>query len=307
MSGGFAALLLTCLILGGCTRREQHGRNPAVAQAAPARTDPVSLPADDGQWIMPAKDYANTRFSALDEVRTDNVKNLRLAWTFSTGTSRGHEASPLVAGGTMYYVTPFPNILHALDATTGEKKWSWVPAVLQSAKGVACCDQVNRGAAWWNGRIYYATLDNQVIAVDAASGREVWKTRVGDINLGESMTMAPLVVKGKVLVGNAGGEFGVRGWIKALDANTGQVLWTGYHTGPDKEVLIGPGFKPFYAEDRGRDLGVNTWPPDHWKIGGGMTGNRPSRPCARRRRFTAGPAANRASSTPRISICWRWP
>src|SRR5207237_4379974 len=132
-------------------------------------------------------------------------------------------------------------------------------------------DVVNRGAVYDNGRIYFNTLDDNVVAVDAATGKEQWKTRVGDINKGETMTMAPLVVKGKVLVGNSGGEMGVRGWLKALDAGSGKVAWTAYHTGPDADVLIGPNFKPFYAKDRGKDLGATSWPPDAWKIGGGTT------------------------------------
>src|SRR5205823_7448329 len=128
---------------------------------------------------------------------------------------------------------------------------------------------VNRGASYFDGKLYYNTLDDQTVCVDANSGKEVWRTRVGDINKGESMTMAPLVAKGKVLVGVSGGEFGVRGWLKALDAKTGKLAWTAYTAGPDKDVLIGPRFKPFYAQDRGQDLGVKTWPPDAWKIGGG--------------------------------------
>ena len=105
--------------------------------------------------------------------------------------------------------------------------------------------------------------------MDAATGKEIWKTQVGDIHKGESITMAPLVVKGKVLVGNSGGEFGVRGWLTALDANTGAIAWRAYATGPDADVLIGARFKPFYAGDRGKDLGVQTWPGTQWKIGGG--------------------------------------
>ena len=138
-----------------------------------------------------------------------------------------------------------------------------------SAQGVACCDVVNRGAAYADGRVFFNTLDNHTVAVEAASGRELWKTKLGDINLGETMTMAPLVVKGKVLVGNSGGEFGVRGWLTALDAATGKIAWRAYSTGPDADVLIGPDFKPFYAQDQGQDLGVKTWPPEAWRIGGG--------------------------------------
>src|SRR5205085_9739668 len=148
-------------------------------------------------------------------------------------------------------------------------KWVYQPMPTPASQGVACCDVVNRGASYYDGKIFYNTLDMQTIAVDAKSGKEIWKVRIGDINMGESMTMAPLVVKDKVLVGNSGGEFGVRGWLTALDAKTGKIAWRAYTSGPDKDVLIGPRFKPFYAQDRGQDLGVKRWPPDAWKIGGG--------------------------------------
>ncbi len=226
---------------------------------------------DDGQWAMPAKNYASTRFSTLDQINGANVKGLKLAWSFSTGVTRGHEAAPLVVNNTMYVVTPWPNILYALDLTKpgAPTKWSYQPKPAPAAQGVACCDVVNRGAAYFNGKIYYNTLDVQTVAVDAATGQQVWKTKLGDINLGESITMAPIVVKGKVLVGNSGGEFGVRGWLTALDADTGKIAWRGYSTGPDKDVLIGTDFHPFYASERGPDLGVKTWQGDAWKIGGG--------------------------------------
>ncbi|HMF76153.1 MAG TPA: PQQ-binding-like beta-propeller repeat protein, partial [Bryobacteraceae bacterium] len=218
--------------------------------------------ADDGQWPMPAKNFASTRFSTLSEIDTSNVKNLKLAWTFSTGLTRGHEAAPLIVNNTLYIVTPWPNILYALDLTKAgaPRKWTYSPHPTASAQGVACCDVVNRGAAYYKGRVYFNTLDARTIAVDANTGKEVWKTALGDINLGESITMAPLVAKGKVLVGNSGGEFGVRGWLAALDADTGRLLWRAYATGPDRDVLIGPNFKPFYEQDRGKDLGVKTWP-----------------------------------------------
>jgi PQQ-dependent dehydrogenase (methanol/ethanol family) len=229
------------------------------------------LESDDGQWVRPAKDYASLRYSTLSQITTANVKNLKLAFTFSTGMLRGHEAAPLVVNNTMYIVTPWPNNLFALDLTKpgAPVKWEYQPSPTPSAQGEACCDVVNRGAVYDNGRIYFNTLDNQTCAVDAKTGKEIWKTRVGDINLGETMTMAPLVVKGKVLVGNSGGEMGVRGWLTALDANSGRSVWRAYSTGSDKDVLIGSRFKPFYSQDRGQDLGVKSWPPDAWKIGGG--------------------------------------
>ncbi|TIN48654.1 MAG: PQQ-dependent dehydrogenase, methanol/ethanol family [Mesorhizobium sp.] len=245
----------------------------AVAQPAePAIRPPATAaPPDDGQWTMPAKNYASTRYSELAEITEDNVKTLQVAFTFSTGVNKGQEAAPLVVGDVMYIVTPFPNILYALDLARpgAPMKWKFEPNPEPAAQGVACCDVVNRGATFSNGRIYFNTLDGHTIAVDAATGKPVWNTHIGNINIGETITMAPLVVKGKVLVGNSGGEMGVRGWIKALDAGDGHVIWTAYSTGPDAEVLIGPDFKPHYDMDKGNDLGVTSWPPEAWKIGGG--------------------------------------
>jgi lanthanide-dependent methanol dehydrogenase len=247
-------IVLTCAVL-------------ALASSASAQ---IQNQPDDGQWTMPAKNYASTRFSTLSEINTSNVKSLKIAWTFSTGLTQGHEAAPLVVNNTMYIVTPYPNILYALDLTKpgAPMKWSYQPHPSPASQGVACCDVVNRGAAYYNGKIYYNTLDVQTVAVDASTGKEIWKTKLGDINLGESMTMAPIVAKGKVVVGNSGGEFGVRGWLAGLDADTGKVTWRAYGTGPDKDVLIGANFKPFYAQDRGKDLGVHSWPGELWKIGG---------------------------------------
>jgi len=220
---------------------------------------------------MPAKNYASTRYSELAEINADNVGKLQVAFTFSTGVNRGQEAAPIVVGGTMYVLSPYPNVLYALDLTKdgAPLKWKYEPKPEAAAQGVACCDVVNRGPIFSGGKIFYNTLDGNTVAVDAETGKEAWKTKVGDINIGETMTMAPLVAKGRVLVGNSGGEYGVRGWLKALDAESGKVVWTAYSVGPDKDVLIGPRFKPFYDSDKGQDLGVKTWPPDAWQQGGG--------------------------------------
>ena len=229
-----------------------------------------SAPAEDGQWTMPAKSFESTRYSGLEQITIDNAKDLRVAWTFSTGVNKGHEAAPLVVGDTMYVVTPYPNILYALDLKkNGAVKWKFEPEPAAAAQGVACCDVVNRGCFFDKGKIFFNTLDDNVCAIDANSGKLLWKTKVGEINHGETITMAPLVVRDKVLVGNSGGEFGVRGWLTAIDANTGKIAWRAYSTGPDADCLIGSEFNPFYASDRGKDLGVKSWPPDHWQIGGG--------------------------------------
>ncbi len=231
------------------------------------------LVADKKQWPMPARNYESTRYSELDQINSENVGDLRLAWSFSIGVDRGQEAAPLVVDGTMYvigpYAAPTPNQVFALNATTGELKWSYVPKPELAAQGVACCDVVTRGLAYDDGKIFFNTLDNHTVALSAADGKELWHTKLGDINKGETITMAPLAVKGKVLVGNSGGEMGVRGWLTALSESTGAIAWRAYATGPDKDVLIGPDFKPFYKWSQGKDLGVSTWPPDAWKIGGG--------------------------------------
>ncbi|HEX2091762.1 MAG TPA: methanol/ethanol family PQQ-dependent dehydrogenase [Longimicrobiaceae bacterium] len=269
---GSAALCGT-LAAAACSREgaraERGSAAPPAAQRPAMGISRVPVP-EDGQWTIPAKDYQSTRFSGLDQITAANVRALRPAWTFSTGVRKGHEAAPLVVGSTLYLVTPFPNQLFALDLRRGGAlRWKYTPPLQRAAQGVACCDVVNRGAAYAGGRVFFNTLDNQTVAVDAETGREVWRTRLGDINRGETMTMAPLVVKDKVLVGNSGGELGVRGWLTALDAATGRIAWRAYSTGPDRDVLIGPGFRPFYAQDRGKDLGVTTWPANAWAVGGG--------------------------------------
>jgi PQQ-dependent dehydrogenase (methanol/ethanol family) len=272
-----AALAFACaavLALAGCNRIPPRPTGPAQATQPlpPSGTGATAqVPAEDGQWTMPAKDYASTRYSGLDEINPANVANLKVAFTFSTGVNKGHEAAPLVVGSTMYIVTPYPNDLYALDLTKpgAPTKWHYSPQPKPASQGVACCDVVNRGVAFWNGKVIMNTLDGYTVAVDANTGKEAWRTKLADINKGETITMAPLVVKDKVLVGDSGGEFGVRGWLTALNAADGKVAWKAYHTGPDKDVLIGADFHPFYASDKGKDLGVSTWPPDAWKIGGG--------------------------------------
>jgi PQQ-dependent dehydrogenase (methanol/ethanol family) len=284
-----AALLAVIALVGGCTPdprlKREHPETDVelglhAVQHAPAPTpgrDPIptapaaASPAEDGQWRMSLRDYAGTRFSALDQLTPGNVSGLRLAWRYDLKLPRGQEATPIVVNNTMYVVTSFPNLLYAFDLTRPGPavKWVYDPEPAPASQGVACCDHVNRGAAYADGRLFYATLDAHAVAVDETTGRELWKVRLGDIQIGETITMAPIVVRDKVIFGNSGGEFGVRGWVKALDVATGRVAWTAYSTGPDAEVLIGPEFRPFYPDHRAPNLGVTSWPRDHWKIGGG--------------------------------------
>ncbi|HEX2248784.1 MAG TPA: PQQ-dependent dehydrogenase, methanol/ethanol family [Gemmatimonadales bacterium] len=248
----------------------------AVALATPIRTAAVAqqdgseADQEDGQWTMPAKDYASTRYSGLAQITARNATRLRPVWSFSTGVLGGHEGQPLVVDKTMYVVTPYPNVVYAFDLTREgyPLRWKYRPDVAPASIGTACCDVVNRGAFYADGRIYYNLLDGHTVALDAATGKEVWKTKVAEVTRGETMPMAPLVVKDRVIVGTSGGEYGVRGWVKGLDAKSGKVVWTGYTIGPDADVLARPGtFKPFYQ--RGSQLALESWPGETWKRGGG--------------------------------------
>ncbi len=263
-----AAILLTA----GC------GRQPQVVNAQTATNVPgiapgvhLASPLPNGDWEMPSGDYANTRFSTLEKINTGNVSNLKVVASMSTGIPHGHEGGPLVVNNTMYVVTPFPNDLIAIDLKNpkGPLKWTYHPYPDSRAVGIACCDVVNRGASYADGKIIYNTLDDHTVAVDAETGKEVWRATVGDMNTGETVTSAPLIVKNHVILGDSGGELGVRGKVMALDLKTGKEAWRAYSTGPDNEALIGPDFKPFYNKDRGKDLGVSSWTTDQWKLGGG--------------------------------------
>jgi PQQ-dependent dehydrogenase (methanol/ethanol family) len=238
-----------------------EGQKPQVRLVAPVA---------NGDWTLPAGDYAHVRYSPLAQITTQNAPNLHMITALSTGIARGHEGGPLVVGDTLYAVTPFPNNLIAVDLTKpgGQLKFLYEPHPDPRAVGIACCDVVNRGASYGDGKIVYNLLDATTVAVDAQTGQEVWRTKVGNVDKGETTTMAALIVHDKVLVGSSGGELGVRGWIVALDLKTGREVWRAYNTGPDKDVLIGPSFKPFYPKDQGKDLGATSWPADQWKLGG---------------------------------------
>jgi PQQ-dependent dehydrogenase (methanol/ethanol family) len=226
--------------------------------------------AQDPQWTMPAKDYSATRYSGLAQITAANAGRLRPVWTFSTGVLGGHEGQPLVVNHTMYVVTPYPNVLYAFDLTQDgyPLKWKYRPDVDPNAVGIACCDAINRGASYASGKIVYNLLDGRTVAIDAATGKELWKTKIADLAKGETTPVATFVVKDRVIVGASGGEFGIHGWVKALDLETGRIVWTAYNIGPDSEVLAKAGtFRPFY--DKGTELALTTWPKDVWKNGGG--------------------------------------
>jgi lanthanide-dependent methanol dehydrogenase len=187
-------------------------------------------------------DYANLRYSTLTQINTENVGKLALAWQFTSGVLRGHEGAPLVVGDVMYLHTPFPNIVYALDLKYPDHKvlWQYEPKQDPSVVSVMCCDTVNRGLAYGDGKIFLSQADTTLVALDAKSGVVMWSVKNGDPSKGQTSTAAPHVFKDKVLVGISGGEFGVRGYITAYDIKTGKRVWRGYSMGPDSDTLIDP-------------------------------------------------------------------
>ena len=267
--------LLCCIAAGAATVALSF--EPVNGSAAPPRqsfsgaTADLSSGGPAGEWRSQARDYANTRFSPLKQINAGNVARLRVAWTFSDGTLYGHEGAPLVIGDTMYVVSPFPNIAYALDLSKpgAPIKWKYNPRPSPTAIGKACCDAVLRGWAYADGKLIYNLLDDHVIALDAKTGRELWRTKMDNVERGVTMPMSAFVAGDKVIVGNSGGEMGVNGWIAALDINSGKVLWRMHNVGSDKDVGIDTGFKPFYSWMRGKDLGIRTWPAGMWRTGAG--------------------------------------
>jgi PQQ-dependent dehydrogenase (methanol/ethanol family) len=256
----------------------------AASAHAQARSGKWTLNAPEGEWWMTGRDYSLQRFSPLAQINTSNVANLKAAWTFSTGTLRGHEGNPLVVGNVMYVHTSFPNNVYALDLSKegAPQIWKYAPNQSPDAIPIACCDLVNRGTAYHpSGKIYIQLLQGELAAIDAKSGKELWKAKHPDhsnagveangYKQGATMTNAPIVIGDIVIAGISGGEFGVRGRVSAFDANTGKHVWTAYSTGPDSEVMIEGDANANYASHKGKDLGVSTWQGDEWKRGGGTT------------------------------------
>ena len=233
------------------------------------------LMAKSSNWATQAGDYANHRYSDLKEVNSNNVGQLQVAWTMSTGVLRGHEGSPLVIGETLYLHTPFPNNVYAVNLKDQSFKWKYEPKQNADVVPVMCCDTVNRGLAYGNGKILLQQADTTLVALDANTGKVVWTAKNGDPKIGETNTNAPHVFKDKVITGISGGEFGVRGRLIAYDLNSGKKLWTAWSTGPDKELLVDPQKTMTWTNGKlapiGVDSSIKTWKGDQWKLGGGTT------------------------------------
>jgi lanthanide-dependent methanol dehydrogenase len=243
-----------------------------AAGSAYANEELIKLSQDPKQWVMPAGNYANTRHSTLKQITADNVGKLQVAWTFSTGVLRGHEGAPLVIGDVMYLHGPFPNPVYALDLAHENKiLWKYEAVQDPTVIPVMCCDTVNRGLSYADGKIFLSQADTTLVALDAKTGKVVWSQKNGDPSKGETSTGAPHIIKDKVLVGISGGEFGVRGSVTAYDLKTGKQVWRGYSMGPDSDTLIDPVKTTSLGKPVGPDSSLKTWQGDQWKIGGGST------------------------------------
>ncbi|MER9443725.1 methanol/ethanol family PQQ-dependent dehydrogenase [Mesorhizobium sp. M0340] len=246
-----------------------------AAYTASANEDLAKLASDAKNWAMQTGDYANTRYSKLNQITADNVKNLQVKWSFSTGVLRGHEGGPLIIGDVMYVHTPFPNNVYALDLKNdGKILWKYEPKQDSNVIPIMCCDTVNRGVAYGDGKIILNQADTTVVALDAKTGKVVWSVKNGDQTdggKGESGTSAPVVIKDKVLVGVSGAEFGVRGWLAAYNLKDGKLAWKAYSEGPDADTLLDPEKTTHLGKPVGKDSGTNTWEGEQWKTGGGTT------------------------------------
>jgi len=232
----------------------------------------ATMQENENNWVMPAGDYKNQRYSELTQINKDNVKDLNMAWSFSTGVLRGHEGNALVIDGTMYVHTAFPNIVFALDLNNdGAIKWKYEPKQnYDETVPVMCCDTVNRGLSYGDGKIFLNQADTTLVALNATDGSVVWSDKRDDPKRGATSTAAAHVFKDKVLVGVSGGEFGVRGYIQTYDLD-GNVLYKAYSTGPDEEMLVDPEKTTSMLKPVGKDSSLKTWQGDQWKIGGGTT------------------------------------
>jgi PQQ-dependent dehydrogenase (methanol/ethanol family) len=256
LRAGAAAILLCFGVLAAATDLEQDMTDPA-------------------NWASQAGDYANHRYSSLNQINAANVNGLQVAWTMSTGVLRGHEGSPLVIGDTMYVHAPFPNTAYAVNLSDQTIKWKYEPKQDVTVIPVMCCDTVNRGLAYGDGKIFLQQADTTLVALDAKTGAVIWSVKNGDPKKGETNTNAPHVFKDTVLTGISGGEFGVRGRLLAYDIKTGKKLWTAWSTGPDAELLFDPKTTMTWTNGKmapvGKDSSLKTWQGEQWKLGGGTT------------------------------------
>jgi PQQ-dependent dehydrogenase (methanol/ethanol family) len=248
------------LLVAACTGESPEQAPPVM----PADVDGARIAAADsepGNWMSHGRTYDEQRFSPLNKINADNVSGLGLAWYYDLDTDRGQEATPIVVDGVMYVSTAWSKV-KAIDASNGELIWSYDPKVPGQKAVELCCDVVNRGVAVWKGRVYIGALDGRLIALDAATGKPDWEVQTTDPNLPFSITGAPRIFNDKVVIGNAGSEFGVRGYVNAYDTETGEMVWRFY-------IVPGDPSKPFESE--AMEMAAATWTGEWWKHGGGGT------------------------------------
>jgi PQQ-dependent dehydrogenase (methanol/ethanol family) len=237
-----------------------------------ANDDVTKAVADPNNWAMQQHDYAGWRYSALDQINTDNVKDIKVAWQFSTGVLRGHEGSPIVVGNRMYVHSAFPNNVFALDLDNDNMiLWKYSPKQDPSVIPVMCCDTVNRGVQVAGDTVILGQADTTLVALDAKTGKEKWKAVNGDPKKGETHTGFVIIIKDKVIMGTSGAEFGVRCHVTAYNLKDGKRAWRAYSMGPDSDILVDPEKTISLGKPVGKDSSLKTWTGDQWKIGGGST------------------------------------
>lgn len=258
---GTVAPVVAALVLS-LAGHQAMAEQAAVDQARMRHPDAAE---NVGNWMSYGRNWDEQRYSPLNQINADNVSQLGLAWYADLGTSRGAQATPLVVDGVLYNASVF-NVVTAYNAATGEELWTFDPQVDRSWARVTCCGPNTRGIAAWRGKLFVATLDGRLIALDAVNGQQVWSTQTFTRDHAYSITGAPRVFDGKVVIGNGGGEFGVRGFVSAYDAETGVQLWK-FYTVPGNPA-DGPDGA---ASDSARELALPTWTGEWWRMGGGGT------------------------------------
>lgn len=263
-----AALLLVC---SGCEKQSDPEPAARVVPTDAAATPGKKFAIDGGRirnadsepenWLAHGRTYGEQRYSPLASINAGNVGGLGLAWAYATESERGHEATPIVVDGVMFFTLPWSRVV-ALDAKTGTRLWEYDPGVPPAWGRNACCDVVNRGVALWEGSLFFGALDGRLIALDAATGTLLWEKQTTDTSRPYTITGAPRIVNGKVIIGNGGAELGVRGYITAYDAATGDQLWRFY-------TVPGDPAEPF--ENPELEAAAKTWTGSWWEIGGGGT------------------------------------
>ena len=248
------------------------GAAVALPGVVSANDEVMALSQDPNNWVMWGRTYDGQRYSPLNQINSENVGDLQVAWTFSTGVLRGHEGGPLVIGDTMWVHTPFPNKVFSINIADQSINWIYEPKQdAAETVPVMCCDTVYRGLAYADGKIFLQQANTVLVALDANTGERLWSAVNGDPKKGETNTNAPIVVGDKVYTGISGGEFGVRGFLAAYNINDGSLVWKAYSTGPDEEMLVDPENTMSMGRPVGPNSSLNTWKGDQWKIGGGTT------------------------------------